>query len=162
MAIKVIEPGRSVSVSPGGGAEMSDVLEYAELAILGYGFRQGAHTVTEHELWEKPGKYGLSLHDAVGYAFVRLTGTEAAPQSGGKDKALYRDEDASFTRHTVYAAIHEAIDREMPGASDDWKEALAADKAGDGGNVFENWFNNVTDQDSVIRVLRIAREEVVA
>ncbi len=163
MAITVVEPGRRVEITPVGGTTMADVLEYAELAILSYGFRQGPHDVEETELWESPAKHGLSLHDAVGLAFVRLSGTDQKPISGSKDARLAVDDTLDFGRNEVYAAVHDAVEKEMPGAKDDWKKAIEdADSNSPGITVFENWFNNTTDQDTVIRVLRLAREEAVA
>lgn len=158
MAVTVIEPGRKVKVSPGSSG-MDDVLEYAELAILGYGFRKGPHEDTEAQVWEDPGKYGLSLHDAIGYAFVRLT-ARSEGATGTKDGTLYGDDEFSFDRSDVYEAVHMAIEAEMPGARAEFDAAKVVTED-DSGGVFENWFNNTTDQETVIRVLRRAREATV-
>lgn len=64
--------------------DVNDFLEYAEAAILRFGWRQGERKkVTEDKMVEVAEKDGLSLHDAIGYTNVMLGGQ--APDQVGRE-----------------------------------------------------------------------------
>ena len=84
MSVTVEESGRIV-VGVVEDLEVNDFLEYAELAIERFGWRQGERKeVTQDDMPEVAAKDGLSLHDAIGYTNVMLGG-EAPGKATGKD-----------------------------------------------------------------------------
>lgn len=85
--------------------EVADFLEYAELAIQRYGWRQGERKkVTEDDMVKVAEKDGLSLHDAVGYTNVMLGG-KAPGTPGGKDDTTVSYQASHAMRDKMTAAI---------------------------------------------------------
>lgn len=69
--------------------DVGDFLEYAELAIERFGWRQGERKeITDDNMALVAEKDGLSLHDAIGYTNVMLGGSEPGT-AGGKDATTY-------------------------------------------------------------------------
>jgi hypothetical protein len=82
-----VEDNRIVVGDP--DIEVNDFLEYAELAIQRFGWRQGERkNVTEDNMPEVAEKDGLSLHDAIGYTNVMLGGAETGKPTG-KDASTH-------------------------------------------------------------------------
>jgi hypothetical protein len=72
--MSVVVDGERIVVEPE-DVDVNDFIEYAELAIQRYGWRQGERKqVTEEDMVKVAEKEGLSLHDAIGYTNVMLGG----------------------------------------------------------------------------------------
>lgn len=88
MSITVEESGRIV-VGVVEDLDVNDFLEYAELAITRFGWRQGPRkVVTADDMPAVAEKDGLSLHDAIGYTNVMLGGTDPG-KATGKDATTH-------------------------------------------------------------------------
>lgn len=95
--------------------DVADYLEYAELAIARFGWRQGERKqVTEDDMPKVAEKEGLSLHDAIGYTNVMLGG-ETIGEPTGKDAATRT---ASGTR-TMRGEMSAAVKKVLPKDEDD-------------------------------------------
>jgi hypothetical protein len=76
-----VEDNRIVVGDP--DIDVNDFLEYAELAIQRFGWRQGERKeVTQDDMPEVAEKDGLSLHDAIGYTNVMLGGGDPGKPTG--------------------------------------------------------------------------------
>lgn len=118
-----------------------DFLEYAELAIRRYGWRQGPRKkVTEDKMIEVAEKDGLSLHDAIGYTNTVLGGEEPG-REGSKD-ASTRDRTGYRTMRNEMTA---AVNKVLPEGQDD-----------------KNFNDKAKSVDEVYAVLRKAKEAAVA
>ena len=116
--------------------DVNDFLEYAEAAILRFGWRQGERTkVTEDDMVSVAHKEGLSLHDAIGYTNVMLGG-EKTGEPTGKDAST-----RTWQNHrAMRGEMTEAINAVLPKGEND--------------KTFNDKDNS---QDEVIAVLRKAR-----
>jgi hypothetical protein len=137
--VEVIEPGKKVKVGPD-DVTLKDTLEYAELAIGRYGWRQGAIDKDEPTMQAlaESGK-GLSLHDALGFAQASLSGG-TGERSGGKDAPV-----GKVTRNQAMDAVKAELKKQYPDKGYDDKSF--------------NDLDTTTEQD-VIDLLRRTREAV--
>lgn len=115
--------------------ETNDFLEYAELAIQRFGWRQGERTVGGDDMTEVATKDGLSLHDAIGYTNDVLGGKEVG-QPTGKDGQTVTHHSSRAMRNEMTAAVKKVL----PAGEDD-----------------KTFNDKAKTQDEVIAVLRQAR-----
>lgn len=116
--------------------DVNDFLEYAEVAIKRYGWRQGERKeVTDDDMAKVAEKDGLSLHDAIGYTNVMLGG-EKTGQPTGKDAST-----RTWQNHrAMRAEMTEAVKAVLPKGEDD-----------------KTFNDKAEDVDEVLAVLRQAR-----
>lgn len=87
---------------------VNDFLEYAEHAILRYGWRQGERKkVTEDKMVEVAEQDGLSLHDAIGYTNVMLGGDPGVPS--GKDATTRARSGTRSMRNEMTTAVQAVL-----------------------------------------------------
>lgn len=123
--------GDRIVVQPEGEIELDDFLEYAELAIRRFGWRQGDRKiVTEDDMPKVAEEEGLSLHDAIGYTNVMLG---VAPGSA-------TSKDGVTSGRAMRLEMTEAVQKVLPKGKDD--------------KTFNDEAKNV---DAVLGVLRKAR-----
>lgn len=116
--------------------ELGDFLEYAEHAILRFGWRQGERKeATGDDMVEVATKDGLSLHDAIGYTNDVLGGKEVG-QPTGKDGYTPTHHSSRQMRNEMTAAVKKVL----PTGEDD-----------------KTFNDKAKTQDEVIAVLREAR-----
>lgn len=136
MSTQVLAPGRTVLVGPD-QASAADVIDYAEALIEEEGWFK--MDPSKPEITSSPDR-GWTLHDAVGEANIRLTGTE---QGARGSKEGIKLSSGQMTRQAATEAI---------------KTALPASAKGD-----DKVFNDkAKSKAEVLKVLRKAREAVAA
>lgn len=112
--------------------DVNDFLEYAELAIQRFGWRQGERTmVHDDNMAQVATEEGLSLHDAIGYTNVMLGG-------GRPGKATGKDD--STSGRSMRTEMAEAVQKVLPKGKDD-----------------KTFNDTAKSADAVIGVLRRAR-----
>jgi hypothetical protein len=130
----VTDDGR-ITVEPD-DIDVNDFLEYAEAAILRYGWRQGERKeVPTDDMVEVAKKDGLSLHDAIGYTNVILGG-EVVGEPTGKDAPTRTWQSRRSMREEMTVAVNAVL----PKGDDD-----------------KTFNDKAKSQDEVIAVLRKAR-----
>lgn len=89
--------------------DVSDFLEYAELAIEKFGWRQGERKeVTEDDMPAVAEAEGLSLHDAIGYTNVMLGGGEVGEPTN-KDATTRTHHGLRSMREEMTAAVQKVL-----------------------------------------------------
>ena len=133
--MSVLVEGDRITVEPE-DVRVNDFLEYAELAIERFGWRQGDRKqVTEgDDMVQVAEKDGLSLHDAIGYTNVMLGNEPGKPT--GKDGSTITASGSRAMRNEMTQAVQKVL----PKGKDD--------------KTFNDEAKSVED---VIAVLRLAR-----
>lgn len=151
---RIGDTGHSVRVGPGDVAT-ADVLEYACLLIQteGWNHRDPATRVRE----ESSTTHGWTLHDSIGEACTRLSGT--APGVRGSKEGAYtsaRTNSAETMRPYAQAAVDQELNRMVEAG--EWTPV--ADDASSGRIDYD--FNDTAQSvDEVLGVLTRAREAVL-
>ncbi len=89
--------------------EINDFLEYAEMAIGRFGWRQGERKGNDDDMVRVAEKEGLSLHDAIGYTNVVLGGSEPGKPTGKDD--MTKDH---RTSHSMRSQMTNAVNAVLP------------------------------------------------
>ena len=111
----VVEDGRITVETE--DIDVNDFLEYAELAIQRFGWRQGERKeVPNDDMAAVAEKDGLSLHDAIGYTNVMLGGDTTGKATGKDDHTHARGK--QFAR-PMRNEMTQAVKAVLPKGEDD-------------------------------------------